>query len=205
VTGIGMSFDQVRQRHSITTCTSNMSCRTSLSAFLFQKEAELATDGRQTVSDIVGRQIDWEGSKLSEGFMVRNLLRGLAATILGAALMIQPSHPEDHPTVGVVAPFSGAYAEWGDAYKREIDLAMSEFNGKDGNPKINLILRDAPGASDVARTKQVESRPKELHLRPLAERCRSLSTHTAPIRQTRRCRRSANGRTKTGSALQYDA
>ena len=31
-----------------------------------------------------------------------------------------------------------------------------------------------------------ESRPKELHLRPLAERCVSLSTHTAPIRQTRR-------------------
>jgi hypothetical protein len=28
------------------------------------------------------------------------------------------------------------------------------------------------------------SRPEELPLRPLAERCGSLSTHTAPIRQT---------------------
>src|ERR1700747_1618660 len=51
----------------------------------------------------------------------------------------------------------------------------------------------------------VESRPKELHLRPLAERCMSLSTHTAPIRQTRRSLQSANGRTKTGSALQFSA
>src|ERR1039458_2266633 len=33
---------------------------------------------------------------------------------------------------------------------------------------------------------QQGSRPKGLHLRPLAERCVSLSTHTAPIRQTRR-------------------
>jgi hypothetical protein len=52
---------------------------------------------------------------------------------------------------------------------------------------------------------RMESRPKELHLRPLAERCGSLSAHTAPIRQTRRCLRSASGRTKTGSALQFDA
>jgi branched-chain amino acid transport system substrate-binding protein len=87
--------------------------------------------------------------------MIRTLLVGAAAVALSANLASGPAHAEDRPTVGIVAAFSGAYAEWGEAYKREIDLAMSQWNGKDGNPKINLILRDAPGASDVARTKQV--------------------------------------------------
>lgn len=87
--------------------------------------------------------------------MVRNLLAGLTAAVLGASVAIQPSPAEDHPTVGIVAPFSGAYAEYGTAYKREIDLYMFQHDGKDGNPKINLILRDAPGAANVARTKQV--------------------------------------------------
>jgi branched-chain amino acid transport system substrate-binding protein len=86
---------------------------------------------------------------------VRNLLAGVIAGFLGAAAAIQPSRAEDPATVGIVAPFSGPYAEYGVAYKREIDLAMMQWNGKDGYPKINLILRDAPGASDVARTKQV--------------------------------------------------
>ena len=87
--------------------------------------------------------------------MIRTLLVGAAAIALGANLASDPAQAQDHPTVGIVAAFSGAYAEWGTAYKREIDLAMSEWDGKNGNPKINLILRDAPGASDVARTKQV--------------------------------------------------
>lgn len=87
--------------------------------------------------------------------MIRNLLAGVFAAVVGATVAIQPSRAEDRPTVGIVAPFSGAYAEWGDDYKREIDLYMAQHDGRDGNPKINLILRDAPGASDVARTKQV--------------------------------------------------
>jgi hypothetical protein len=56
---------------------------------------------------------------------------------------------------------------------------------------------------DFGRAEDVESRPAGLHLRPLAERCMSLSTHTAPIRQTRRHLQSANVRTKTGSAWQF--
>jgi branched-chain amino acid transport system substrate-binding protein len=87
--------------------------------------------------------------------MMRNFLAGVAAVAVCANVTMQPSRADDRPTVGVVAAFSGAYAEWGQAYKREIDLYMFQHDGKDGNPKINLILRDAPGASDVARTKQV--------------------------------------------------
>lgn len=79
---------------------------------------------------------------------------GIAAIVTCAGFGATPSYAED-PTVGIVAAFSGPYAEWGEAYKREIDLYMFQHDGKDGNPKINLILRDAPGASDVSRTKQV--------------------------------------------------
>jgi branched-chain amino acid transport system substrate-binding protein len=79
---------------------------------------------------------------------------GIAAIAICVGFAATPSRA-DQPTVGIVAAFSGAYAEWGQAYKREIDLYMAEHDGKDGNPKINLILRDAPGAADVARTKQV--------------------------------------------------
>jgi retron-type reverse transcriptase len=53
----------------------------------------------------------------------------------------------------------------------------------DGLPAVEAACAEALTVTEVER---VESRPKELHLRPLAERCMSLSTHTAPIRQTRR-------------------
>jgi branched-chain amino acid transport system substrate-binding protein len=85
---------------------------------------------------------------------MRKFLVGVAAAALCASVAVPPSHAEDHPTVGLVAAFSGAYAMWGDAYKREIDLYMFQHDGKGGNPKINLILRDTPG-TDYARTKQV--------------------------------------------------
>ena len=87
--------------------------------------------------------------------MLGKVMAGAAAMALCAGLMIDPARADDRPTVGIAAAFSGAYAEWGQAYKREIDLYMFQHDGKDGNPKINLIMRDAPGASDVARTKQV--------------------------------------------------
>src|SRR5665213_3390856 len=88
------------------------------------------------------------------GNMIKTAFAGVAAIGILANFAIAPSRAAE-PTVGIVAAFSGAYAEWGAAYKREIDLYMFQHNGKDGNPKINLILRDAPGASDVPRTKQV--------------------------------------------------
>ena len=74
----------------------------------------------------------------------------IATGLACAALTAQASDYK----VGIVAAFSGAYAQWGQSYKREIDLYMQEHNGRDGNPKVNLILRDAPG-TDVARTKQI--------------------------------------------------
>lgn len=85
--------------------------------------------------------------------MKRNLF-ATACAVAFAGVFVAPSVFAEEPTVGIVAAFSGAYAEWGQDYKREIDLYMQQHDGKDGNPKINLILRDAPG-TDYARTKQI--------------------------------------------------
>ncbi len=86
--------------------------------------------------------------------MVRDFLVGIAAVALSANVAIQSAHADDRPVVGLVAAFSGPYAQWGESYKREIDLYMHQHDGKDGNPKINLLLRDTPG-TDPSRTKQV--------------------------------------------------
>jgi branched-chain amino acid transport system substrate-binding protein len=88
------------------------------------------------------------------GKMIGRFYAGVAAAAVCICLAMAPARADDHPTVGIVASFSGPYAAWGDMYKREIDLYMQQHDGKDGNPKINLILRDAPG-TDPSRTKQV--------------------------------------------------
>jgi branched-chain amino acid transport system substrate-binding protein len=81
--------------------------------------------------------------------------RSLLAWLLAGGLVCAASATRAaEPTVGLVAAFSGAYAQWGESYKREIDLYMFRHNGKNGNPKVNLILRDTPG-TDPSRTKQV--------------------------------------------------
>jgi branched-chain amino acid transport system substrate-binding protein len=86
--------------------------------------------------------------------MVRCFAALICAAAIGTTLTMQPSFADDHPTVGIVGAFSGPYAEWGQDFKREIDLYMAEHDGKDGNPKINMIMRDAPG-TDYARSKQI--------------------------------------------------
>ena len=47
------------------------------------------------------------------------------------------------------------------------------------------------------------SRPGELHPQPLAERCVSLSTHTAPIKQTRQPSLAASAQTDVAAASRF--
>jgi branched-chain amino acid transport system substrate-binding protein len=78
----------------------------------------------------------------------------ISVAVAGVVGLSTQSSRATEPTVGIVAAFSGAYAMWGESYRREIELYMFQHDGKNGNPKINLILRDAPG-TDYARTKQI--------------------------------------------------
>src|ERR1700690_2074976 len=75
-------------------------------------------------------------------------------------------------------------------WKRELQNFADETGI--ANPRTSLSTRHIE-----------ESRPKELHLRPLAERCVSLSTHTAPIRQTRRQYFDASVRTVCAACWQW--
>ena len=86
--------------------------------------------------------------------MIRIFLAGVAAVgslhglLDGAGVTRRSRRSASSPRSPAPTP------QWGETYKREIDLYMFQHDGKDGNPKINLILRDAPG-TDLARTKQV--------------------------------------------------
>ncbi len=121
-------------------------CTTSGTICIRQADHDIAAvSGPQTTGPPVAQEL-WPTTP-EEDDMIGKVMAGGAAMALCANFMIHPVRADDHPTVGIVAAFSGAYAEWGQAYKREIDLYMSRHDGKDGNPKINLILRDAPGTS----------------------------------------------------------
>jgi hypothetical protein len=75
-----------------------------------------------------------------------------------------------------------------------VESGVAEARGRDG-------AYDQSAALSAGHIE--ESRPKELHLRPLAERCVSLSTHTAPIRQTRRQCFDASVRTVCAACWQW--
>jgi hypothetical protein len=73
---------------------------------------------------------------------------------------------------------------------RRCAAAMSDGRG---DPHPLSMMTAAPSNADVrhadlkmfVKPALMESRPQEFHPQPLAERCVSLSTHTAPIKQTR--------------------
>src|ERR1019366_251097 len=64
-------------------------------------------------------------------------------------------------------------------------VAFQPAHGR-SNLAFEVGLAGDRHAADGIGFQMLESRPKGLHLRPLAERCVRFSPHTAPIRQTRR-------------------
>jgi branched-chain amino acid transport system substrate-binding protein len=68
---------------------------------------------------------------------------GLTLMLLGAAAPVQAKELK----IGVIAPFSGPYANWGKEYQRAIDLYLEQHNGKDGNPTVSVITRDTGGVN----------------------------------------------------------
>jgi branched-chain amino acid transport system substrate-binding protein len=57
--------------------------------------------------------------------------------------------------VGILITTTGPYAPWGTDYKRAVDLYMAQHNGKDGNPKIELIYSGDVGGDNPARAHQL--------------------------------------------------
>ena len=68
-------------------------------------------------------------------------------------------------------PGEGEHVEGGERHG-QVALAMAEIVFE----FVAVVFQDVEAF--------VVSRPEGFHVRPLAERCGSLSTHTAPIKQT---------------------
>lgn len=47
--------------------------------------------------------------------------------------------------VGILGATSGPYAVWGKSFEQAVNLYLEQHNGKDGNPKIQVIFRDDGG------------------------------------------------------------
>jgi branched-chain amino acid transport system substrate-binding protein len=49
--------------------------------------------------------------------------------------------------IGIIAPFSGAFANWGREYQRGIDLFLDEQKATNASPKVSVITRDTGGVN----------------------------------------------------------
>jgi len=53
-------------------------------------------------------------------------------------------------TIGCLLPLSGPYKKYGNRAMKGIELALSQFNSKAGNPSIQLLVKDTGGNRDKA-------------------------------------------------------
>lgn len=75
--------------------------------------------------------------------------RLLLCTALAAAPFAAPA--QEVVKVGIVAPFSGPFAVYGQQFQRGMELYLEEIGGKAGNAKIELVLRDESGGPEKVR------------------------------------------------------
>ena len=71
---------------------------------------------------------------------------GLLAMLLPVLAIAQ-----DVVKVGIVAPFSGQFAVYGQQFQRGAELYLEEIGGRAGNTKIELIFRDESGGPERVR------------------------------------------------------
>ena len=55
--------------------------------------------------------------------------------------------------IGVIAPFSGGYARWGEQFQQAIEVFQSDFGDSVNGNKVELIYRDI-GGIDPAKSKR---------------------------------------------------
>lgn len=79
------------------------------------------------------------------------LIRSLGIALALAAAATAQAQPT--VKVGLVAPFSGPFASYGQQFQRGAELALEEVGGKAGDAKVELVTRDENGGPE--KTKQV--------------------------------------------------
>jgi branched-chain amino acid transport system substrate-binding protein len=86
--------------------------------------------------------------------MARRILALAFAALLSAALA--PAAVADEPIkVGILVTTTGPYAPWGERFKQGVDLYMDQHNGKDGNPKIEVVYSGDVGGDNPPRAHQL--------------------------------------------------
>ncbi len=68
-----------------------------------------------------------------------------------AALCVQGAQAQQTVKIGIVAPFSGQFAAYGEQMKRGVELYLEEIGGRAGNTKIEVIYRDESGGPERVR------------------------------------------------------
>ncbi|MGH7036460.1 MAG: ABC transporter substrate-binding protein [Stellaceae bacterium] len=78
-----------------------------------------------------------------------------ASALMLAASASSPGAVAAEPIkVGILGTTSGPYANWGKSFEQSINYFLEQYNGKDGNPKVEIIFRDA-GGDNPPRARQL--------------------------------------------------
>jgi branched-chain amino acid transport system substrate-binding protein len=78
----------------------------------------------------------------------------LAALIAVVATAATAPASADEIKVGVIASFTGPYADWGRRFQQGVDLFVAQHQGKVGDHQVTIIYRD-DGGNNPARAKQL--------------------------------------------------
>src|ERR1700747_3250703 len=79
----------------------------------------------------------------------------LSLAVSGLALVTaMPAFAADPIKVGILGTTSGPYAIWGQSFQQAIDAYLDKYNGKDGNPTVQVIFRDV-GGDNPPRARQL--------------------------------------------------
>jgi branched-chain amino acid transport system substrate-binding protein len=73
------------------------------------------------------------------------------ALAAGTAL---PAVAADAIKIGILGTTSGPYAIWGGSFEQAINAFLDQYNGKDGNPTVQVIFRDV-GGDNPPRARQL--------------------------------------------------
>jgi branched-chain amino acid transport system substrate-binding protein len=65
-----------------------------------------------------------------------------------------PAFAADPIKVGLLGTTSGPYAIWVQSFQQAIDAFLDQYNGKDGNPTVQVIFRDV-GGDNPPRARQL--------------------------------------------------
>ncbi len=74
--------------------------------------------------------------------------------ILFTAIVPALARADEPIKVGIPLTTTGPYAVWGKSFEQAIDYYLEQHNGKDGNPKIEVIYRDV-GGDNPPRARQI--------------------------------------------------